>query len=72
MDVPAELLREQVATEAQLDDSLRKFDPLLGDLVTSFGVSARSKRRQTFMTFPMGESGCDLSGVHSIYPGAQV
>ena len=64
VDVPAELIREQVATEARLGDSLRAFDPLLGDLVTSFSVTAGSKRRRTFMAFPMGESGCDLSRVH--------
>ncbi|KAI9467058.1 hypothetical protein BJY52DRAFT_42817 [Lactarius psammicola] len=61
VDVPAKLIREQVATEARLDDSLRTFDPLLGDLVTSFDVLAGSKRWQTFMAFPMGESGCDLN-----------
>ncbi|KAI9447989.1 hypothetical protein H4582DRAFT_1897609 [Lactarius indigo] len=61
VDVPAELIREQVAMEVQLGDSLRTFDPLLGDLVTSFGVSSRSKRWRTFVAFPMGESGCDLN-----------
>ncbi|KAH9035298.1 hypothetical protein EDB84DRAFT_1485775 [Lactarius hengduanensis] len=61
VDVPAELIREQVATEAQIGDSLRTFDPLLGDLVTSFDVSASSKRWRTFMAFPMGENGCDLN-----------
>ncbi|KAH9062653.1 hypothetical protein EDB87DRAFT_1681770 [Lactarius vividus] len=61
VDVPAELIREQFATEAQLGDSLQIFDPLLGDLVTSFSVPASSKRRQTFMAFPMGENGSDLN-----------
>ncbi|KAH9077128.1 hypothetical protein EDB83DRAFT_2348347 [Lactarius deliciosus] len=61
VDVPAELIREQVATEAQIGDSLRSFDPLLGDLVTSFDMSASSKRWRTFMAFPMGDNGCDLN-----------
>ncbi len=68
LDVPTELIREQIATEARLDDSLHAFDPLLGDLVTSLSVPAGSKKWRTFMAFPMGESGCDLSRVHSVYP----
>jgi hypothetical protein len=61
VDVPAEIIREQVGEEAKLDDSLRAFDPLVGDLLTSFHVSDGSKRPRSFMAFPMGENGCDLS-----------
>ena len=61
MDIPAELIREQIGVEAQLEDSLRAFDPLVGDLVTSFHVSDGSKKPWGFIAFPMGESGCDLS-----------
>lgn len=61
MDIPAELIREQVGIEAQLEDSLRVFDPLVGGLVASFHVSDGSKRPWSFIAFPMGESGCDLS-----------
>jgi hypothetical protein len=39
MDV-ADPLRGQVVTEARLGDSLRAFDTLLGDLVTSLSMSA--------------------------------
>jgi hypothetical protein len=63
VDVPAELIRKQVGVEAQLEDSLRLFDPLAGDLITSFHVSDGSKRGWSFMAFPMGESGCDLSRI---------
>jgi hypothetical protein len=66
VDVPAELIREQVGVEAQLEDSLRAFDPFVGDLMASFHVSDSSKRWWSFMAFPMGESGCDLSRVLSI------
>lgn len=61
MDVPADLIREQVGVEARLEDSLRVFDPLVGDLVTSFYVSDGSKQSRGFIAFPMGETGCDLS-----------
>ncbi|KAI0006224.1 RNA polymerase I-specific transcription-initiation factor-domain-containing protein [Russula compacta] len=61
VDVPAELIREQVSVEAQLEDSLRAFDPLIGDLVTSLHVSDGSKMPWSFIAFPMGESGCDLN-----------
>ena len=61
VDVPVELIREQVSVEAQLEDSLRAFDPLIGDLVTSLHVSDGSKMPWSFIAFPMGESGCDLS-----------
>ncbi len=61
MDVPSELIREQVSEEAKLEGSLRAFDPLVGDLLASFHVFDGSKRPWGFMAFPMGESGCDLS-----------
>ena len=61
VDVPAELIREQVGEEAKLEDSLRAFDPLFGDILTSFHVSDGLKRPRSFMAFPMGENGCDLS-----------
>jgi hypothetical protein len=61
VDIPAELIREQIGVEAQLEDSLRVFDPLVGDLVTSFYISEGSKHPRGFIAFPMGENGCDLS-----------
>ncbi len=61
MDVPSELIREHVNEEAKLEDSLSAFDPLVGDLLTSFHVFDGSKRPWGFIAFPMGESGCDLS-----------
>jgi hypothetical protein len=61
VDIPTELIREQVGEEAKLEDSLSAFDPLLGDLLTAFHVSDGAKRPWGFMAFPMGESGCDLS-----------
>jgi hypothetical protein len=61
VDIPAELIREQVGVETQLEDSLRVFDPLVGGLVTSFHVPNGSKKPRSFMAFPMGENGCDLS-----------
>ena len=61
MDVPSELIREQVNEEAKLEDSLRIFDPLVGDLLAPFHVFDGSKRPRGFIAFPMGERGCDLS-----------
>lgn len=61
MDVPSELIREQVNEEAKLEDSLRAFDPLVGDLLAPFHVFDGSKRPWGVIAFPMGESGCDLS-----------
>ena len=61
MDVPSELIREQVNEEAKLEDSLRAFDPLVGDLLAPFHVFDGSKRPLGLIAFPMGESGCDLS-----------
>lgn len=61
VDVPSELIREQVNDEAKLEDSLRAFDPLVGDLLAPFHVFDGSKRPWGFIAFPMGESGCDLN-----------
>ena len=61
MDVSSELIREQINEEAKLEDTLRAFDPLVGDLLTPFHVFDGSKRPWGFIAFPTGESGCDLS-----------
>ena len=61
MDVPSELIREQVNEEAKFEDSLHAFDPLVGDLLAPFHVFDGSKRPWSFIAFPMSESGCDLS-----------
>jgi len=61
MDVPSELICEQVNEEAKLENSLRAFDPLVGDLSAPFHVFDGSKRLCGFIAFPMGDSGCDLS-----------
>ena len=61
MDVPSELIREQVNEEAKFEDSLHAFDPLIGDLLALSHVFDGSKRSCGFIAFPMGESGCDLS-----------
>ncbi|KAI0273383.1 hypothetical protein BC834DRAFT_840342 [Gloeopeniophorella convolvens] len=69
VDIPAELIREQVGAEIQAENSLRSFDPLSGDLVTSFHLPNASKKWLTFMAFPMGETGCELSEVHGYRRG---
>jgi hypothetical protein len=61
VDVPSELIREQVNEEAKFEDSLHAFDPLVGDLLAPFHMFDGSKRPWSFIAFPMGESGCDLS-----------
>jgi hypothetical protein len=61
VDVPSELIREQVNEEAMLEDSLRAFDPLVGDLLAPYHVFDGLKRPWSFIAFSMGESGCDLS-----------
>lgn len=65
MDIPSELIREQVNEEAKLENSLRAFDPLAGDLLAPFHMFDGLKRPWTFIAFPMGESGCDISEVVS-------
>jgi hypothetical protein len=61
VNVPSELILEQVNKEAKLEDSLRAFDPLIGDLLAPFHVFDGPKRPRGFIAFRMGESGCDLS-----------
>jgi hypothetical protein len=63
VDAPTEFILEQVGVEAKLEGSLRAFDPLVGDLIASFHISDGSKKRWSFVAFPMDESGCDLSRV---------
>ncbi|KAI0064586.1 hypothetical protein BV25DRAFT_1800492 [Artomyces pyxidatus] len=58
VDIPAELIRDHVASESQLADALEAFDPYLGNRLA---VVYSTRKRSAYVAFPMGENACDLN-----------
>ena len=60
IDIPAEIIREQIFREARLEDELRKFDPSLGNLLDALYFEIGPRRFGLF-AHPTGETRCELS-----------
>ncbi|KAG6874225.1 hypothetical protein C0995_003771 [Termitomyces sp. Mi166 len=56
VDIPAELIRDQLSRDAQIMDGLEKFDPYMGNLLELIVA-----HEQAFLAFPMGELNCSLN-----------
>ncbi|KAI0046101.1 hypothetical protein FA95DRAFT_1560454 [Auriscalpium vulgare] len=61
VDISGALIREHVAAEAQLADSLQKFDPYVGACISAFCLPDASLKRSAFVAFPTGENASDLN-----------
>lgn len=55
IDITAELVREELSTDAQLTRELEQYDPFLGNVLELQHVAP------LFVAFPVGVIGCDLS-----------
>lgn len=56
VDIPAELIRDQLTQDAKITESMKKFDPYTRNLLQPVVT-----RELAFLAFPMGELNCDLS-----------
>lgn len=61
VDISSDLIREELTAEAQFSTDLQIFDPLAGNLLTSFSINARTRNKSLYLAFPMGETGSELS-----------
>ncbi|KAG6814491.1 hypothetical protein H0H92_000016 [Tricholoma furcatifolium] len=56
IDIPAELIREQLSLDAEVTEQLYAFDPCMGNLLQPIVA-----HDSAFLAFPMGELNCDLN-----------
>lgn len=62
VDIPAELIREELAEDSKASSDLQAFDPYAGDLLATLVCrSERTRKKHAFLTFPMGQTGSELS-----------
>ncbi|GBE82101.1 predicted protein [Sparassis crispa] len=61
VDIPSELIRDEIAADAGAFHELRKFDPLAGSMLEVFSLYTGNREEGTYLAFPMGESYCDLN-----------
>ncbi|KZT26395.1 hypothetical protein NEOLEDRAFT_1132445 [Neolentinus lepideus HHB14362 ss-1] len=61
VDIPGELLREEIAADMQASRKLRQFDPYMGDTLEVVDCYDGPRRHGLALVFPMGESKRDLN-----------
>lgn len=68
VDIASDLIREELEESSRLFSELRIFDPYAGNQLVPVMCGARTARNASFMAFPMGRTGCDLSKTLSAVP----
>jgi len=66
VDIPSELIREQLAVEAHLEDNYDEFDPYAGQLMASLSYNDGAQMHYSFLAFPTGETLNELSELLSL------
>ena len=66
VDIPSELIREQLAVESHLEDSYDEFDPYTGQLMASLSYNDGARMHSSFLAFPTGETLNELSELLSL------
>ncbi|KAK2466844.1 hypothetical protein APHAL10511_001102 [Amanita phalloides] len=63
LDIPAELIREQLTDATQYTNNLHSFDPFAGNLIEGIVVRGSYGRKHVYVAFPMGglRNGLNLS-----------
>ncbi|EIN07235.1 hypothetical protein PUNSTDRAFT_144758 [Punctularia strigosozonata HHB-11173 SS5] len=59
VDIPAEIIRDEVANDYKIAQSVHKFDPYDGQLL-DVAVRRSGTRTRAYVVFPMGDSGKEL------------
>ena len=60
-DFPQEIVRSHIAEDLDARHRLRSFDPLSGNLLIAFDLQIYSGDPWSYVAFPMGETGSQLS-----------
>lgn len=61
MDIPAELIRDEIAQDARTQRDLTHFDPYLGNLLEPVVTYDSPSETAVLLAFPMGELNRELS-----------
>ncbi|EPQ58301.1 hypothetical protein GLOTRDRAFT_137042 [Gloeophyllum trabeum ATCC 11539] len=61
VDIPGELIREEIAMDARASQQLQEFDPYAGETLEIVECYDSSRKRGSCLAFPMGESKRDLN-----------
>lgn len=62
IEIPAELIRDEINAETRVMRQLEKYDPYAGNLLDIIICEDGPRHQKAFLCFPMGESNRDLSG----------
>ena len=62
VDITAELIRDEIVTDATISHKLEAFDPYMGNLLESICCRVGQSKQAAFLAFPMGDLNGDLSG----------
>lgn len=65
VEIPAELIREEITEDHMLSLELEKLDPYMGNLLEIF-----SQSEEEFLIFPTGDTGSKLSEYRFMYERA--
>ena len=61
IEIPAELVRDEIDADTGVSHRLEEFDPYAGNLLEAVQCQTGLVSQTTFLCFPMGESNRDLS-----------
>ncbi|RDB20957.1 hypothetical protein Hypma_011691 [Hypsizygus marmoreus] len=61
VDIPAELIRDEVAQDARVMRALQQFDPYSENILETVTTYDSRSRNMTYLAFPMGELNRDLN-----------
>jgi hypothetical protein len=61
IEIPAELIRDEIDADARISRKLEKYDPYAGNLLEAVQCQVGPVSQATFLCFPMGESNQELS-----------
>lgn len=61
MDIPAELIRDEIAQDAKIQRDLTHFDPYLGNLLEPVVTHDSPSETTVLLAFPTGELNRELS-----------
>ncbi|TFY82673.1 hypothetical protein EWM64_g1345 [Hericium alpestre] len=67
VDIPSELIRDVVVSEAEYSASLSDFDPYIGDQMASL-YCLDKRHKHAFLAFPTGEVASDLNMSELLFP----
>ena len=61
VDIPFDVVKEEIAEDDRVDSTLRDFDPTYGDTLATLYNSGGPNKRAAFVAFPTGELRNELS-----------